>query len=34
MIGFTKGQEKIKDLICDKEKIDDREALLEKSYWD
>ena len=34
MIGFTKGQEKIKDLIRDKEKIDDREALLEKSYWD
>jgi NAD(P)H-nitrite reductase large subunit len=34
MIGFTKGQEKIKDLIRDKEKIDDREALLDKSYWD
>ena len=33
MIGFTKGQEKIKDLIRDKEKIDDREALLDKSYW-
>lgn len=33
MIGFTKGQEKIKDLIRDKQKIDDREALLEKSYW-
>jgi NAD(P)H-nitrite reductase large subunit len=34
MIGFTKGQEKIKDLIRDKEKIDDREASLDKSYWD
>jgi hypothetical protein len=34
MIGFTKGQEKIKDLIRDKEKIDDREALLDKSYWE
>ena len=33
MIGFTKGQEKIKDLIRSKKEIDNREALLEKSYW-
>ena len=34
MIGFTKGQEKIKDLIKNKEEIEGKEALLEKSYWD
>ena len=34
MIGFTKGQEKIKELIKSKETIEDKEALLEKSYWD
>ena len=33
MIGFTKGQEKIKSMIEEKEKVEDREALLEKSYW-
>ncbi len=33
MIGFTKGQEKIKNMIQGKEKIEDREALLEKSFW-
>ena len=33
MIGFTKGQEKIKDLIQNKEIIEDKEALLEKSFW-
>jgi len=33
MIGFTKGQEKIKDLIKSKEEITDKEALLEKDYW-
>lgn len=33
MIGFTKGQEKIKDLIKSKEKINDRGALLEKDFW-
>ena len=33
MIGFTKGQEKIKSMIQEKEKVEDKEALLEKSYW-
>ena len=33
MIGFTKGQEKIKSMIKEKEKVEDREALLEKSFW-
>ena len=33
MIGFTKGQEKIKNLIQGKESIEDREALLEKAFW-
>ena len=33
MIGFTKGQEKIKNMIQEKKEIEDREALLEKSYW-
>ena len=33
MIGFTKGQEKIKSLIREKERISDKEGLLEKSYW-
>jgi 3-phenylpropionate/trans-cinnamate dioxygenase ferredoxin reductase subunit len=33
MIGFTKGQEKIKNMIQDKEEVEDREALLEKDFW-
>ena len=33
MIGFTKGQEKIKNMIQEKKEIEDREALLERSYW-
>lgn len=33
LIGFTRGQEKIKRLIKEKESIEDREALLEKDYW-
>lgn len=34
MIGFTKGQEKIKELIQSKEKVDDKEHLLQKSFWE
>ncbi|QKQ98818.1 NAD(P)/FAD-dependent oxidoreductase [Candidatus Nanohaloarchaea archaeon] len=34
MIGYTKGQEKIKELIHDKEEFEDRAALLEKSFWE
>lgn len=34
MIGFTKGQEKIKKLIQGKEKIEDKDALLEKGFWE
>ena len=34
MIGFTKGQEKIKSMIKEKEKVEDREALLEKDFWE
>jgi NAD(P)H-nitrite reductase large subunit len=33
MIGFTKGQEEIKRMIREKEKIEDREELLAKDYW-
>lgn len=33
MIGFTRGQEEIKRLIREKEKIEDREELLDKDYW-
>lgn len=33
MIGFTGGQEKIKQMIKEKEEIEDREALLDKDYW-
>ncbi|MFP4038737.1 MAG: NAD(P)/FAD-dependent oxidoreductase [Candidatus Nanohaloarchaea archaeon] len=33
MIGFTKGQERIKEMIREKEEIEDREALLKKSFW-
>ena len=34
MIGYTKGQEKIKDLIREKKGFDDRTRLLEKSFWE
>lgn len=34
MIGYTRGQEKIKELIQSKERFEDREALLEKDFWD
>jgi len=34
MIGYTKGQEKIKELISEKQRFDDREKLLEKSFWE
>ena len=34
MIGYTKGQEKIKDLIQEKKQFEDREKLLEKSFWE
>ena len=33
MIGFTKGQEKIKEMIQSKEKLRDKEALISKDYW-
>ena len=34
MIGYTRGQEQLKELIKDKEEFEDKEALLEKSYWE
>jgi len=34
MIGFTKGQERMKEMIQEKEKIEDRERLLDKDYWE
>jgi len=34
MIGFTKGQEKVKDLIAGKKRFDDKESLLDKSFWE
>jgi NAD(P)H-nitrite reductase large subunit len=34
MIGYTKGQEKIKDLIHEKKEFEDREKLLDKDFWD
>jgi len=33
MIGFTKGQEKIKEMIESCDEVDDRETLLKKEYW-
>jgi len=33
MIGYTKGQEKIKELIREKEEFEDNEKLLEKEFW-
>lgn len=34
MIGYTKGQEKIKELIQNKEEFENREKLLDKSFWE
>jgi NAD(P)H-nitrite reductase large subunit len=34
MIGYTKGQEKVKKLIQEKKEFKDREKLLEKSFWE
>ncbi|MFB6175029.1 MAG: hypothetical protein ABEJ87_03550 [Candidatus Nanohalobium sp.] len=34
MIGYTRGQEEIKDMIKEKREFEDKEALLEKSYWE
>ncbi len=34
LIGYTRGQEELKRMIKDKEEVEDRESLLEKSYWD
>jgi len=34
MIGYTKGQEKLKELIHEKEEFEDRETLLEKGFWE
>jgi NAD(P)H-nitrite reductase large subunit len=34
MIGYTKGQEKIKELIQEKKEFGDRKKLLEKSFWE
>jgi NAD(P)H-nitrite reductase len=34
MIGYTKGQEKIKDLIQEKKQFENREKLLKKSFWE
>ncbi|MFT4868202.1 MAG: NAD(P)H-nitrite reductase large subunit [Candidatus Nanohaloarchaea archaeon] len=33
MIGYTKGQEKIKEMIREKEKVEEKERLLDKDYW-
>lgn len=34
MIGYTRGQEKLKEMIKEKEEFEDEEKLLEKSYWE
>lgn len=34
MIGYTRGQERIKELIQEKKTFEDRERLLEKSFWE
>lgn len=34
MIGYTKGQEKLKELIREKKEFEDREKLLEKDFWE
>lgn len=33
MIGFTKGQEELKKMIQEKQKVKDKEKLLDKDYW-
>ncbi len=33
LVGFTKGQERIKEMIKTQEKIGDKEKLLDKEYW-
>jgi NAD(P)H-nitrite reductase large subunit len=33
MIGFTKGQEELRRMIKKKEKVEDRDKLLDKEYW-
>ncbi len=34
MIGYTKGQEEIKEMIEEKERFEDRKRLLEKEFWE
>lgn len=34
MIGYTKGQEKVKKLISQKKKLQNKERLLEKDFWE
>lgn len=34
MIGYLKGQERLKEMIQEKEVVEDREKILEKDYWD
>jgi len=34
MIGYTRGQDKIIEIIENKKEFDNREALLEKSFWE
>ena len=34
MIGYTRGQEQLKEMIHDKKEFEDKEKLLEKSYWE
>lgn len=34
MIGYTKGQERIQEMIKNKEEFTDREKLLEKDFWE
>lgn len=33
MIGFTRGQERIKEMIKEKEVVEDRKRLLDKDHW-
>lgn len=34
LIGYTTGQERIREMIKHKEQVEDREELLDKSYWE
>ncbi len=34
MIGYTKGQEKVKELIREKKEFEDREKMLERDFWE